>query len=44
MASPNFAITRMDYDSATGWWVRLYRPGENKMDISGGFTGKHDLW
>ncbi|MHB8225410.1 hypothetical protein [Acidithiobacillus sp.] len=30
MTSPNFAIIRMDYDSATGWWVRLYRPGENK--------------
>ncbi|QQD71585.1 hypothetical protein H2515_08880 [Acidithiobacillus ferrivorans] len=33
----------MDYDSATGWWVRRYRPGESKMDVSGGSTGKRDL-
>lgn len=26
----DYAITRRDDASATGWWVRLYRPGERK--------------
>ncbi len=30
----DYAITRRDDASATGWWVRLFRPGERKAAVT----------